>query len=89
MSDAMFIFCAILLLINGFSIGYEFGCRRAQANAKKESVKPEPASSSADDIEAARKEREALKEQQKAFLDMMGYNADIAYGVNENPLEGG
>lgn len=88
MSDAMYVVCMMLCLLNGFLAGMVFSQHRTQVESAKP-AKLEPDSFSEEEIEAMRKEREAFKEQQKAFLDMMGYNADIAYGVNENPLEGG
>lgn len=89
MSDAMYVVCMMLCLLNGFLVGLVFSQHRTPVETARSAVKPEPDSFSEEEIEAMRKEREAFKEQQKAFLDMMGYNADIAYGVNENPLEGG
>jgi hypothetical protein len=86
MSDAMFIFCAILLLINGFHIGYEVASHRLQAKPREALQKSEPITEA--EIERLRKEREEFQAEQKAFLGMMGYNADIAYGVGENPLGG-
>jgi len=56
--------------------------------------KPKPAVQPAEDrteeeLEKARKEREELIASQKAFQRMMGYNADIAYGVEEDDLTAG
>jgi hypothetical protein len=84
----MFIFCAILLLMNGFHIGYEVASRRLQTKPREALQKPEPDPMTEAEIERLRKEREEFQAEQKAFLGMMGYNADIAYGVGENPLGG-
>jgi hypothetical protein len=59
-----------------------------RAPAKAEPAIPQ-VSLSESEIERIRQEKEDLLATQKAFLDMMGYNPDIAYGVGENPLEGG
>lgn len=89
MSDAMYVVCMMLCLLNGFLAGLVFSQHRRSVEVARSAVKPEPDSFTEEEIEAMRKEREAFKEEQKAFLDMMGYNVDIAYGVDENPLKGG
>ena len=73
---ALFILTLIIGAAIGIFIGYLlFG--RAVPEEKPEADKP-----SSDDIERARKEREELIASQKAFHAMMGYNADIAYGIS-------
>lgn len=82
MSDAMQALFFALVFINGVLIGYAFGGSGNRAKA------PESKPISEAEAEKIRKEREELEAQQKAFKDMMGYNADIAYGVNEDPFGG-
>lgn len=82
MSDAMQALFFALVFINGILIGYAFGSSGSRAKA------PESKPISEAEVEKIRKEREELEAQQKAFKDMMGYNADIAYGVNEDPFGG-
>lgn len=38
-----------------------------------------------EDPEAVRSQRERLMEEQRAFHDLLGYNASVAYGVNSAP----
>jgi len=81
MSDAMMVFLCVLIFFNGAFFGYVFGSRtRYRA--------PAPSPMTAAEEEKLRQEREELKAEQEAFLGMMGYNADIAYGVNEDPFGG-
>lgn len=83
MSDVFVVLIVILIFINGVSIGLSIGSRQA----KKEVYSPAPAQTE-DDLEKIRKEREEMKAEQKAFVNMMGYNADVAYGLNKSPFEG-
>lgn len=43
---------------------------------------------SVEELEKIRQEREDMIAEQEAFLRLVGYNADIAYGLDENPLKG-
>ncbi len=59
----------------GFAAGYFVFGRKKAAEAPSE----DPTD---DELERAEKEREELIAAQKAFQTMMGYNADIAYGLD-------
>lgn len=41
-----------------------------------------------EEMERIKKEREELKAEQDAFQKILGYSADVAYGLHDNPLEG-
>ena len=40
-----------------------------------------------EEMREIREERERLIEDQKAFRELMNYNADMAYGITANPLK--
>lgn len=76
----MDVFYALVLFINGLTIGL-VGAYFLWGREKPKETKVET-SPTVDEIEKAKKEREELIASQKAFQSMMGYNADIAYGVS-------
>lgn len=41
-----------------------------------------------DEIARIKRSRETLEAEQRAFRDLCGYNADIAYGVSQFPMDG-
>lgn len=73
------VLCFIMLLIGG-EIG--FGVGWYLRGRPKKAAKPVEEAPNTEEIELARREREELIASQKAFRAMMGYNADIAYGIN-------
>jgi len=86
MSEAVAILLCALCFFNGAVLGYAIGQYRRE---KKETVVRAPESTiSEEDLEKIRKEREEMKAEQAAFLSMVGYNADIAYGLGKSPFEG-
>lgn len=74
----------LMVFVNGMAIGavltYLF-LRRGKVEVP--AVEPATAAEgpSSEELERARREREELIASQKAFQAMMGYNADIAYGI--------
>lgn len=79
MSAAIYIMGMFLVFILGGQLGLAGGY--LLWGRKPVAEKPVEAATD-DEIELARKEREELINSQKAFQSMMGYNADIAYGIN-------
>ena len=81
------VLCFLMLLIGaeiGVFVGYLLW-----GKAKKAKVVPEQEPGE-EEIERIRKEREDLIASQNAFRAMMGYNADIAYGISaEDDLAAG
>ena len=59
-------------------------CRR-EFNGADEVRREEPAAVEPTEDEARKlaEERERLREEQKAFHDLIGYNADVAYGISK------
>ena len=68
-----------------FMAGFWFG-RKSTADAKTPAV-PSYTPSEADMAEIE-KERERLRQEQTAFHDLLGYNADVAYGRQRMPGAG-
>lgn len=65
-----------------FAIGFVFGRKTAQPGA------PVRLEMSDVELEQIKKQREALEAEQNAFLDLCGYNADVAYGLTSFPIGG-
>ena len=86
MREVMYVAVLILMLMHVFCLGYIVGSR--ERKPKPSAVSAPESTLSVEELEKIRKEREELKAEQAAFLSMVGYNADIAYGLNQNPLEG-
>ena len=81
MSAAIYVMGVFIVFILGAQLGLTAGYLLWKRKRVEE--KPEP-SVSEDELERARKEREELINSQRAFQAMMGYNADIAYGINHD-----
>ena len=80
----LWVFTLVIGAAIGLFVGYMLWSRA------KPVAKPAAEEPSTEDIEQAIKEREELIASQKAFRAMMGYNADIAYGINtEDDLTAG
>lgn len=69
-------FLGFLLGAGAFLLGMYFG--RQQTSAP---VKREEAELTEEQMKRFEKERKALEEEQRAFRQLVGYSADIAYGV--------
>jgi len=71
----------VLLGLLGAAIGAAFFIAGFQLG-KKNAVVVERRDFTADERDAAavEEERERLREEQRAFHDLLGYNADVAYG---------
>ena len=68
-----------------FACGFYFGRKSAALPKAAEftgAIMPEPTEAEKAAIE---KERERLRSEQNAFHDLLGYNADIAYGLARMP----
>lgn len=63
---------AVVLL--SFYFGFRFGCSFSHATPAADEL-------SEDEKEEIMKERKRLIAEQNAFTDMMGYNANVAYGI--------
>jgi hypothetical protein len=88
MSDIVIAVIMLLVFANGFLFGLVFSQHLRSVETAKAAQKIDLPPMTAEEAERVRKEREAMKAEQDAFLSMMGYNADIAYGKDDNPLEG-
>lgn len=78
----------ILVAITAFVIGFEVG-RFLKTNVHRRAEEPPRVSPTESEIEKALREREEFIESQKAFQRMMGYNADIAYGIADDDIAAG
>lgn len=65
-----------------FYAGYRLGEDRA---TPEKPAAVAPASPTEEELGRLESERDRLREEQRAFHDLLGYNADIAYGVNAAP----
>ena len=86
MSAVLIVLVWIMALVNGAAIGFGLGYMRW---GQKKTGPVAPAAPTEEDLELARREREELIESQKAFRQMMNYNADIAYGISNDNLSTG
>lgn len=86
MSEVMYVVLFLMLVAQAFGLGYAIGSR--ERRPKSNAVFSPEDTLSVEELERIRKEREELKAEQAAFLKIVGYNADIAYGLDQNPLEG-
>lgn len=75
----MYAVLCLIVFVNGAMLGLAAGYFLWKRPKPVKAEEPRPVD---DEIERARKEREELVASQKAFQSMMGYNADIAYGIN-------
>ena len=76
-----------LLFVNGAAIGIAAGY--LIWGRPKPAAVQQTEDHTDEELERAKKEREELIASQRAFQRMMGYNADIAYGVEEDDLTAG
>lgn len=84
MNIAVIILVWVLALMYGGLAGLFAGYRLwGKKSAPVQVPLPSPTD---DEIEKAKAERRELIEAQKAFQSMMGYNADIAYGIGDNDI---
>lgn len=69
-----------------FACGFYFGRKSAIPKAEEftGAIKSEPTEEEKAEIE---KERARLKSEQNAFHNLLGYSADVAYGVSRMPGE--
>ena len=70
-----------LLGIGIFMFGFWFGKETSQPK------KADPMEPTEEEMKEIREERERLIADQKAFRELMNYNADMAYGITGNPLK--
>lgn len=75
-------FLGFLLGAGVFLLGMYLGRQQTQAPVKREEVDP-----TEEQMRRLEKERRALEEEQRAFRHLVGYSADIAYGVERFPSE--
>ena len=88
MSDIWIGALLAMFLLNSFVIGFIMGRRSAGEKAAVKDIPSPEAPLSEEEQEKIRKERDELKKEQEAFLSLVGYNVDIAYGLGEKPFEG-
>lgn len=81
MSAAIYVMGMFIVFILGGQLGLLAGFLLWRRKPVAEAPAEDPTE---DELEQARKEREELINSQKAFQSMMGYNADIAYGINRD-----
>ena len=74
-------FIGIGLFLLGFFVGRQ--AEKPVKIVKAEAVDGENGA----DIERMEKERQRLEAEQRAFRNLVGYSADIAYGVEKFPTE--
>ncbi|MBP5462231.1 MAG: hypothetical protein J6Y20_08920 [Lachnospiraceae bacterium] len=86
MSAVVMVLVWLMALVNGAAIGLFVGYLLWHVK-KEEPVAP--AQPTDEERELAMREREELIESQKAFRQMMNYNADIAYGISNDNLSTG
>jgi hypothetical protein len=81
----------VILMFIVFVLGAESGALLVYLAfvRKRPAQVQEPASPTDAEIEAAKREREELIASQKAFQQMVGYNADIAYGIEDTDFTSG
>ena len=70
-----------LVGIGIFIFGFWFGKEMSQTK------KVDPTEPTEEEMKEIREERERLIADQKAFRELMNYNADMAYGITANPLK--
>ena len=69
-----------------FAMGFAVGRRIAQQSHNEQKVNKTQVIG--DEIARIKRSRETLEAEQRAFRDLCGYNADIAYGVSQFPMDG-
>lgn len=88
MNDILIGALLAMLLLNSLAIGFIMGRRSAGEKAAVKDIPSPEVPLSEEEQEKIRKERDELKKEQEAFLSLVGYNVDIAYGLGDNPFEG-
>lgn len=83
MSVAFWVLLCVMAFLYGVPVGVLIGYR-----LWKRAPKPVTQGMTAEESARIQREREELKAEQEAFLSMMGYNADIAYGMDQDSLKG-
>jgi hypothetical protein len=82
MIDILLGMVGMLLGIAIFYAGYRMGLESRAPTKVVAQELVEPDEAEAAELEAA---RERLRQDQAAFHDLLGYNADVAYGVKAMP----
>lgn len=82
MSTAIYLVGMLVVFVLGGELGFFLGFFLWAHKPAPKVEEKNPAQDTDEEMERARKEREELINSQKAFQRMMGYNADIAYGVD-------
>lgn len=72
----------VVMALGVFALGFFVG-QRFQKPASAEKPGPDE-----DEVERIRRERERMEKEQAAFRALVGYSADVAYGLTEFPKEG-
>ena len=67
-----------------FVLGFVLGKQSTEPKAQSTTVE-----NTDEELTAIRDERERLIQEQKAFKELMNYNANMAYGITSNPLQKG
>lgn len=76
----------VLIFAIGLIIGWQIASTRKEEKTEQTVEAPEPPELSEEEKVQIAEERERLRVEQKAFHDLLGYNADVAYGV-KRPAE--
>lgn len=81
MDAAIYVIGMLVVLVLGLQLGLVLAYFFWRSKPTAEAPAKDPTE---EELEQARKEREELIRSQEAFQRMMGYNADIAYGINRD-----
>ena len=71
----------VLIFAIGLIIGWQIASTRKEEKTEQTIEAPEPPELSEDEKIRIAEEQERLRQEQAAFHDLMGYNADVAYKV--------
>ena len=84
MSVSLCVLLCSMAFLNGVPLGIVIGFfMRGKKPVSAPVVTP-----TVEELERIKKEREELRAEQDAFQKILGYSADVAYGLHDNPLEG-
>ena len=86
MSTAIYVLGIFVAWFIGVEIGLAAGYLLW---ARKKAVEKAEAPLDEDELALAKQEREELIKSQRAFQTLMGYNADIAYGIANSDISAG
>ena len=78
----------VLLCSMAFLYGVPLGIVIGFFMRGRKAVSSPAVTPSVEELERIKKEREELRAEQDAFQKILGYSADVAYGLHDNPLEG-